>query len=75
MNANRTHALIGLACLGLSLVCALKVIREEARRRACEADRRRELQDWESEGGALATQPQVPGAPPSTTSSAAAASS
>ncbi len=75
MNSNRTRTLVGLACLGLSLACALKLIREDARQRAREADRRREIQDWESEGGALATQPQVPGTPPSATSSATAASS
>lgn len=42
--------------------CALAYLSREGRRIARERDEKRQLQDWESEGGALATQPQVPGA-------------
>ncbi|HMM76272.1 MAG TPA: hypothetical protein PJ986_11230 [Gammaproteobacteria bacterium] len=58
MNAIRTGTLIGLACLG---ACALMLVRADARRRARDSTARRAIEDWESEGGATATQPQVPG--------------
>ncbi|MGE3772725.1 MAG: hypothetical protein AB7I32_07345 [Gammaproteobacteria bacterium] len=68
MNVIRSGTLIGLACLGAALVCALKLVREDARRRARGGTPREPIEDWESEGGALATQPQVPGTAPRTTS-------
>lgn len=73
MNTIRTGTLIGLACLGAALACAVQAVREHARRSAREAAGSRAIQDWESEGGALATQPQVPGAAGETTSATTAA--
>ncbi len=64
MKAIRTGTVIGLACLGASLVCAALLVREAARRRARDGAGRRAIEDWESEGGALATQAQVPGTAP-----------
>lgn len=56
MRPGLAYVLVGLA-LGL----AWAVAQDESRRRARARDERRQMQDWESEGGALATQPQVPG--------------
>jgi hypothetical protein len=59
MNGHRSVSwLLVIAGVG----CAIAYVRGEARRIARERDEKRQLQDWESEGGALATQPQVPGA-------------
>lgn len=69
MNAIRTGTLIGLACLG---ACALMLVRADARRRARDSTRRQAIEDWESEGGATATQPQVPGTPPRASAETAA---
>lgn len=58
----RMHSGLGYVFVGLTLGLAYVVALEESRRRARLRDERRQVQDWESEGGATATQPQVPGA-------------
>jgi len=58
----KTHRSVTWLLVGAGVGCALAYMRREARRVARERDEKRQLQDWESEGGALATQPQVPGA-------------
>lgn len=57
---NRHRGLTWLL-VGAGVGCAVAYVRREARRIARERDEQRQLQDWESEGGALVTQPQVPG--------------
>ncbi|MCC7120513.1 MAG: hypothetical protein IT493_03055 [Gammaproteobacteria bacterium] len=74
MKSIRIGTVITLACLGAAVFGALVLAREHARQQARGSMQRRQIEDWESEGGALATQPQVPGtvasAPPESASAA-----
>lgn len=58
----RGSAMTGLVFAACSLALAVAVIRHDASRRAVRRSERQQVQDWENEGGALPTAPQVPGA-------------
>ena len=64
VQAMNTAQRLRLLCVGLSLGLAYVLARAESRRRRRSQIEHRQVQAWEGEGGATASQPQVPGASP-----------